>query len=252
VEGSDHYEFARSARGSPRWRKGRHFAFLVNDLKILLVEDDVDLAERIVRSLHREAFAVDVAHNGEDALFLGTTGHYECVVIDIGLPMIDGISVLQNWRAQGKDVPVLILTARYGWADKSAGFAAGADDYLTKPFLAQELVVRLRALIRRARGQTAGLVRCGELAYDPASGGFTMRQEALRLTAFEARILTTLIQFPEAVVERQKLLESLYEFEAEIPNNSFEVLIGRLRRKIGHHMIETVRGQGYRLTAAAS
>ncbi|WP_206243539.1 response regulator transcription factor [Novosphingobium terrae] len=218
-------------------------------MKILLAEDDRDLATRLSRALNREAFAVDWAQDGETALFLARTGSYDCVILDLGLPKIDGLAVLRQWREDGLNVPVLILTARYAWADKSAGFAAGADDYLTKPFLGQELIVRLRALIRRANGQKAGCVRCGPLTYDPISGAFTLGSETLRLTAFEARILTRLVQFPEAVVERDKLLDSIYEFEADVPNNSFEVLIGRLRRKIGHQMIETVRGQGYRLTA---
>lgn len=218
-------------------------------MKVLFAEDDEDLSARLARALNREAFTVDLAHDGEQALFLGGTGTYDCVVLDLGLPGGDGLSVLEQWRRGGMDVPVLILTARYDWADKAAAFAAGADDYLTKPFLAQELVVRLRALIRRARGQPADVVRCGVLAYHPTSGAFTLGEEQLRLTAFEARLLTKLIQFPEAVVDRDKLLDSLYDFDSEVPANSFEVLIGRLRRKIGHQMIETVRGQGYRLTA---
>jgi two-component system, OmpR family, response regulator len=218
-------------------------------MKVLLAEDDTTLAAKLVRALHDESFAVDIAHNGEDALYLGQTGPYDCVILDLGLPVLDGISVLRRWRAEGHNFPVLILTARYAWADKSAGFAAGADDYLTKPFLAQELVARLRALVRRSRGFQAETIRCGDLSYDPNSGAFALAGDPLKLTAFETRILAKLIQFPEAAVERDALFESVYEFDSEVSIASFEVLVGRLRRKIGPHMIETVRGHGYRLTA---
>jgi two-component system OmpR family response regulator len=220
-------------------------------MKILLVEDDGPLAAKLVRALHAQAFAVDLAINGEDAIHLGETGRYDCVVLDLGLPKIDGIGVLKHFRRLGLDFPVLILTARDGWSDKEAGFNAGADDYLTKPFLAAELGLRLRALMRRARGQKAEPLRCGPLSYDPQTGAFAIHDKALRLTAYETRILAKLIQFREAVVERDVLFDAVYEFEAEVPVGSFEVLISRLRGKIGAQMIQTVRGAGYRLTAIA-
>lgn len=218
-------------------------------MKILLAEDDVPLATRLLRVLHEESFAVDTAHNGPDALHLGDTGAYDCCVLDIGLPQLDGLQVLRRWREQGREMPVLILTARDAWADKAAAFKAGGDDYLTKPFLPQELVVRVRALMRRARGQTSVPMCCGNLAYHPTTGDFRFRGEPLRLTAYESRILARLMQFRESVVERQTLFDSVYEHEAEVPVNSLEVLIGRLRRKIGPGMIETARGTGYRLTS---
>jgi len=217
-------------------------------VKILLIEDDGPLATKLVRSLHGLGLAVDVAVNGEDAIHLGETGHYDCVVLDLGLPKVDGIGVLKHFRGAGLDVPVLILTARDSWNDKEAGFNAGADDYMTKPFLAAELGLRMRALVRRARGQKAEPLRCGPLAYDPQTGAFSFAEQSLRLTAYEARILAKLIQFREAVVERDVLFDAVYEFEAEVPVGSFEVLISRLRGKIGAHMIQTVRGAGYRLT----
>jgi len=217
-------------------------------MKILLVEDDQPLAQKLVRALHVQAFAVDVAINGEDALHLGGTGHYDCVVLDLGLPKIDGLEVLKRLRAKGVDFPLLILTARDAWKDKEAGFHAGADDYLTKPFLAAELAMRIRALVRRARGQKVEILRCGSLAYDTRTGAFAFQDKPLRLTAFETRILSKLMQFREAVVERDVLFDTVYEFEAEVPVGSFEVLISRLRTKIGAQMIETVRGHGYRLT----
>lgn len=218
-------------------------------MKILLVEDDADLASRLTRSLHDEAFAVDLARGGVDALHLGLTGPYACAILDLGLPGMDGIAVLQQWRASEINVPVLVLTSRYSWADKSAAFLAGADDYMVKPFLAQELVFRLRALIRRGQGGQSAIIRCGALEYNQLAWSFTLAGEPLRLTAFETRILTKLVQHPESPVDRETLLESVYETDSDIPFNSIEVMIGRLRRKIGAHMIETVRGHGYRLTA---
>lgn len=218
-------------------------------MKILLVEDDADLSSKLVRLLHSEAFAVDRAADGEEALHLGDSGNYDCAVLDLGLPLLDGVTVLKRWRESGRDYPVIILTARDAWADKAQGFKAGADDYLTKPFLPEELIIRIRALVRRARGQNSETVACGALAHDPQSGGFFIEGRPLRLTGFETRILTTLFRFREQVVDRQKLFDSIYEFDVEIPQNSLEVMIGRLRRKIGGEMIETVRGHGYRLTA---
>lgn len=218
-------------------------------MKILLAEDDAPLAAKLVRLLHDETFAVDVAFTGPDAMHLGEVGHYDCCVLDIGLPQIDGLQVLRQWRDRGREFPVLILTARDAWLEKAAAFKAGADDYLTKPFLPQELVVRVRALMRRAQGQTTAAIACGPLSYHAATGEFRFRGEPLRLTAYESRILSRLMQFRETVVERQTLFDSVYEHEAEVPVNSLEVLIGRLRRKIGPGMIETVRGTGYRLTA---
>lgn len=218
-------------------------------MKVLLAEDDEQLARKLLRVLHGHGFAVDHADNGEDALHLACTGVYDVIVLDLGLPVIDGLAALQGLRGRGVDFPVLILTARDAWADKSAGFKAGADDYLTKPFLPDELVLRMRALVRRARGLKAETLRCGPLGYDPITGGFELNSAPLRLTAFETRILARLMLFREHVVEREKLFDATYEFQADVPQNSLEVLVGRLRRKIGHHMIETVRGHGYRLTA---
>jgi DNA-binding response OmpR family regulator len=218
-------------------------------MKILIAEDDKELAENLRRVLRAEHFAVDVAGQGEDAAHLGETEAYDCAVLDLGLPVMDGISVLHHWRSRARNFPVLILTARDAWIDKSAGFKAGADDYLTKPFLPQELVARIRALIRRGSSATYAPVRCGDLSYDVNSGAFCFRDEPLKLTAFEIRLLAALIMRKEVVVERSHLLESMYEQDAEAPVNSIEVLVGRLRRKIGPAMIETVRGLGYRLTA---
>ncbi|TCM16585.1 winged helix family two component transcriptional regulator [Novosphingobium sp. PhB165] len=221
-------------------------------MKILLAEDDEQLASNLVQLLRREAYAVDWVRTGVDAQHLGETGSYDCCVLDLGLPALEGLAVLRAWRANGCEFPVLILTARDAWMDKAEGFQSGADDYLVKPFLPQELILRVRALVRRSRGQAAEVVRCGGLAYYPGSGNFQLSEKPLYLTAFEIRILAKLIQFPEVLVERETLFDCIYEYEAEVPNNSLEVLIGRLRRKIAPVRIVTARGHGYRLTAEAA
>jgi len=220
-------------------------------MRILLVEDDADLAAGILRALRAENFAVDHAANGEDGAHLGDTGQYDAAVLDLGLPVKSGISVLNEWRAAGRSLPVLILTARDGWSDKVEGFRAGADDYLTKPFRVEELVMRLRALARRAAGHAAPRVTCGPLSYDAQTGQFELDGLPLRLTALEWRVLSALILRKESVIERLDLLDRVYENDADPDSNSLEVIVARLRRKIGRDLIETVRGRGYRLTADA-
>lgn len=218
-------------------------------MRILLVEDDVILAQSIARALRAENFAVDVADNGEDGGHLGSTELYDAAVLDLGLPKRDGVSVLRDWRAEGRSLPVLILTARDGWSEKVAGFKAGADDYLTKPFRMEEVVMRLRALVRRAAGHAGAQITCGRLGFDAQLGTFELDGLPLRLTAFEWRVLSALMLRKEAVIARAELIERVYEGDADVDSNSIEVIIGRLRKKIGVAMIETVRGRGYRLTA---
>ena len=220
-------------------------------MRVLLVEDDEMLAEGVARALRAENFAVDVAANGEDGGHLGATERYDAAVLDLGLPKVDGVTVLRGWRAAGRDLPVLILTARDGWSDKVEGFKAGADDYLTKPFRVEELVMRLRALVRRAAGHAAARISCGPLAFDAQLGTFELDGLPLKLTAFEWRVLSALMLRREVVIERADLIERVYEGDADVDSNSIEVIIGRLRRKIGPERIETVRGRGYRLTAGA-
>ena len=217
-------------------------------MRILLVEDDEALAAELAQSLRAEKLAVDVAANGEDGGHLGETEIYDAAILDLGLPRRDGISVLQGWRAAGRTMPVLILTARDGWSEKVAGFKAGADDYLTKPFRVEEVVMRLRAMVRRAAGHAATRIACGRLSYDVQLATFELDGLPLRLTAFEWRVLSALILRKEAVVDRRELLERVYEYDADVDSNSLEVIVGRLRRKIGPELIETVRGHGYRLT----
>jgi DNA-binding response OmpR family regulator len=220
-------------------------------LRILLVEDDATLAHAIARALRAENFVVDVADNGEDGGHLGSTERYDAAVLDLGLPIRDGVSVLRDWRAQGRALPVLILTARDAWSEKVAGFKAGADDYLTKPFRMDEVVMRLRALVRRSAGHAGTRIVCGALAYDAQIGAFELDGLPLKLTALEWRVLSALMMRRHVVIERADLIERVYEGDTDPDSNSIEVIIGRLRRKIGPEMIETVRGRGYRLTGGA-
>jgi two-component system OmpR family response regulator len=220
-------------------------------MKILLVEDDAALAAETLKALRAENFALDHAANGEDAEHLGETEVYDAVVLDLGLPKRDGVSVLQSWRAAGRTMPVLILTARDGWSDKVAGFKAGADDYLVKPFRVEELVIRLRALVRRSQASGASRITCGPLTFDPGLGTFERDGLPLRLTGLEWRVLSCLILRREAVVPRTQLIERVYDGDADVDSNSVEVILTRLRRKIAPAGIEAVRGHGYRLVPAA-
>ena len=221
-------------------------------MRILLVEDDPDLGPAIAHALRQENCAVDLVADGVDAGHLGDTERYDAAVLDLGMPGKDGVTILREWRAAGRTLPVLILTARDGWSDKVAGFKAGADDYLTKPFRIEELMMRLRALVRRAAGHAATRIACGPLAFEAQTGQFELDGLPLRLTAFEWRVLSALMLSKDAVIERLDLLERVYEGDADVDSNSLEVIVGRLRKKIGAGLIETVRGRGYRLSAGAS
>ncbi|SFK33458.1 DNA-binding response regulator, OmpR family, contains REC and winged-helix (wHTH) domain [Sphingomonas sp. NFR04] len=220
-------------------------------MRILLVEDDPDLGPAIARALRAEHCAVDLAADGVDAQHLGETEAYDAAVLDLGMPGRTGAEILTAWRANGRALPVLVLTAREAWADKVTAFKAGADDYLTKPFRVEELMMRLRALVRRAAGHAQTRIECGPLAFESQTGQFELDGLPLKLTAFEWRVLSQLILRREVVIERLELLERVYEGDADVDSNSLEVIIGRLRRKIGAERIETVRGRGYRLTCGA-
>jgi DNA-binding response OmpR family regulator len=221
-------------------------------MRILLVEDDPDLGPAIAKALRSENCAVDLAANGVDAAHLGDTEIYDAAVLDLGLPDQEGVSVLKQWREAGRTLPVLILTARDSWSDKVAGFKAGADDFMTKPFRVEELVMRLRAIVRRAAGHAATRIDCGPLTFESQTGQFELDGFPLKLTALEWRVLSALILSKEAVIERLALLERVYEGDADNDSNSLEVIVGRLRKKIGAQLIETIRGRGYRLTAESS
>ncbi|EJB07843.1 response regulator with CheY-like receiver domain and winged-helix DNA-binding domain [Rhizobium leguminosarum bv. trifolii WSM597] len=221
-------------------------------MRVLLVEDDEDLSGRIAAVLRSENFVVDIAHNGEDALHAGLTELFDVAILDLGLPKIDGVSVLKEWREGSRNLPVLVLTARDGWPDKVASFKAGADDFLAKPFKVEELVLRLRALVRGAAGHAAARLTCGALVFDAQLGTFELDGLPLKLTALEWRVLSCLMLRKEMIVDRRELTERVYDGDAEVDSNSIEVIIARLRKKLGGDRIETVRGRGYMLTAAAA
>lgn len=221
-------------------------------MRVLLVEDDADLSGRIASALRLENFVVDIARNGEDALHAGLTELFDVAILDLGLPKVDGISVLKGWRESERNLPVLVLTARDGWPDKVASFKAGADDFLPKPFKVEELVLRLRALVRRAAGYASSRLNCGPLVFDAQLGTFELDGLPLKLTALEWRVLSCLILRKETVVDRRELNERVYEGDADVDSNSMEVIIARLRKKVGAERIETVRGRGYMLTAAVA
>lgn len=216
-------------------------------MRILLAEDDPDLSRGLKQALNDSGYVVDHANNGEDAHFLGDTEPYDCVILDLGLPIIDGVSILERWRRDGKTTPVLILTARGAWSDKVSGFDAGADDYLTKPFHTEELLARLRALVRRAAGHAQPLLVCGGLRLDPRSARASVDGEPLRLTSLEYRLLHYMILHQNRVISRTELVEHLYDQDFDRDSNTIEVFMGRLRKKIGSDRVETVRGLGYRL-----
>jgi two-component system OmpR family response regulator len=221
-------------------------------MKVLLVEDDRLLAQEIANALRRENFAVDIATDGEDGHHLGDTEPYDAAVLDLGLPRMPGAAVLRAWRSNGRQLPVLILTARDGWTEKVDGFKAGADDYLTKPFRVEELIMRLRALVRRSAGHAAPAISCGPLVFDAPTGVFELNGLPLKLTALEWRVLQCLILRKNVVVDRIDLMDKVYEGDAGTDSNSLEVIVARLRRKLGHGLIETVRGRGYRLASGGT
>ena len=219
-------------------------------MRVLIVEDTADLARQLTQRLEADGYAVDCAGDGEEGQFLGETEPYDAVILDLGLPKIDGLSVLRNWRRGGVTVPVLILTARGSWHEKVQGIDAGADDYLAKPFSLEELLARIRALIRRAKGHAAADIACGPVVLDTRSGRVTVAGEPVELTAFEYRVLSYRMHRKGQVVSRSELIEHVYAQDFDRDSNTVEVFVGRLRRKIGADLIKTVRGLGYRLDEA--
>jgi two-component system OmpR family response regulator len=216
-------------------------------VRVLVVEDEVALAGHLADALRDAGYAVDQAADGERADFLGRTEHYDAVVLDLGLPRIDGLTVLKRWRDDGLAMPVLVLTARGSWHEKVQGIDGGADDYVAKPFRIEEVLARLRALIRRASGQVAPELRCGAVALDPRSSRVTLDGAPVKLTSHEFRVLSYLMHHRGRVVSQSELTEHIYAQGYDRDSNTMEVFIARLRRKLGATFIETVRGMGYRL-----
>ena len=222
-------------------------------MRILVVEDDAALAAQLQEALQRAGFSVDVEGDGEGAAFAGTTEQYDAAVLDLGLPLRDGLSVLRDWREAGCQWPVLILTARNRWSDKVAGFTAGADDYLTKPFMIDEVVLRLRAMLRRTAGSATTVLKAGALEYDVTAGRFLLGGQALQLTAQEHKILAYLMHHPDRVLTRTEISEHVYARDLDPDSKTLDVLIGRIRRKLAQpDLLVTERGQGFRLNRQAA
>ncbi len=216
-------------------------------MRLLIIEDDKDLNRQLVSALEDAGYAVDRAFDGEEGHFLGDTEPYDAVVLDIGLPKKDGITVLEEWRAAGHKMPVLILTARDRWSDKVQGFDAGADDYVAKPFHMEEVLARLRALLRRATGHATSELVCGPVRLDTKSGRVVVDGNPVKLTSHEYRLLAYLMHHTGRVVSRQELIEHIYDQDFDRDSNTIEVFVGRLRKKLGIDMIQTIRGLGYRI-----
>ena len=217
-------------------------------MRLLVVEDDPDLRRQLVAALEDAGYAVDAAKDGEEGHFLGDTEPYDAVVLDLGLPIIDGVSVLEKWRRADRKMPVLILTARDRWSDKVAGFDAGADDYVAKPFHMEEVLARIRALLRRAAGHATSELTAGPVVLDTKSSRVSVDGMPVKLTSLEFRLLSYLMHHKGKVVSRSELVEHLYDQDFDRDSNTVEVFVGRLRKKLGVDVLHTIRGMGYTVT----
>ncbi|MBM3519863.1 MAG: response regulator transcription factor [Alphaproteobacteria bacterium] len=214
-------------------------------MRLLVVEDDPDLNRQLVAALQDAGYVVDKAMDGEEGHFLGDTEPYDGIILDLGLPVLDGVSVLEKWRRSGKKMPVLILTARDRWSDKVAGFDAGADDYVAKPFHMEEVLARVRALLRRSAGQATSELVCGPLSLDTKSARVAVNGMPVKLTSLEFRLLAYLMHHKGKVVSRTELVEHLYDQDFDRDSNTIEVFVGRLRKKLAVEVLHTIRGMGY-------
>ena len=214
-------------------------------MRILVVEDDRRIAADVTAALAAAGYVVETAKDGEDAWFRGDTEDYAAIVLDLGLPKMDGLAVLKRWRAAGRRTPVLILTARGSWAERVDGIDAGADDYLPKPFQMEELLARLRAIVRRSAGHASSVMRAGDLMLDERQMKVSVRGVPVALSALEYRVVAHLLLHRGRVVTQQELAEAIYGQDDAHDSNAIEVLIGRVRRKLGADTIETRRGFGY-------
>jgi len=216
-------------------------------MRVLIVEDEARIAKPLAASLGDAGYAVDCATDGARGDFLAQTENYDAIVLDLGLPKIDGLTLIRRWRDAGLALPILVLTARGSWHEKVQGIDAGADDYVAKPFRVEEVLARLRALIRRASGQITSDIRCGGISLDPRSAKVTVNGSPVKLTSHEFRVLSYLMHHRDRVVSQAELNEHIYAENADRDSNTVEVFIGRLRRKLGAASIETMRGLGYRM-----
>lgn len=218
-------------------------------MKILIIEDEVDINRQLVESFKDANYAVDSSRDGEEGEYMGEDASYDAIILDIGLPTKDGISILKSWRASGVKTPVLILTARGAWTDKVSGIDAGADDYVAKPFEIEEVLARIRALVRRAAGHVSAEIDCGPLRLDTKSTRVTVDGNPVKLTSLEYRLLSYLLHHTGRVISRTELVEHLYEQDFDRDSNTIEVFIGRLRKKLNVDLIKTIRGLGYSIEA---
>jgi len=217
-------------------------------VRLLVVEDDPDLNRQLVEALNDAGYVVDSASDGEEGHFLGDTEPYDTVILDLGLPKMDGVSVLEKWRRDDRSMPVLILTARDRWSDKVSGMDAGADDYVSKPFHMEEILARVRALLRRSAGHSKNEIECGPIRLDTKMARLTVDGAPVKLTSHEYRLLSYLMHHEGRVVSRTELVEHMYDQDFDRDSNTIEVFVGRLRKKIPSDMIRTVRGLGYCLS----
>lgn len=221
-------------------------------MRILIVEDEEKISDLIAAVLESEGFIAECAKDGEQGWYLGSTETYAAAILDVGLPKLDGISVLRNWRSEGLDLPVILLTARSSWNERVDGIDAGADDYLGKPFQMEELLARLRALLRRTASQKTTILKTGLLKLDLKKMQVSVADKPLKVTPLEYRLLSYLMHNLDRVISQEELVENIYYRDQEPDSNAVEVLVGRLRRKIGNDLIATRRGFGYFIVGDSS